>query len=93
MKPVLRVLSLDSPAIVEAAIGIEPMYKGFADPCLTTWLRRRARRIIEGSEKPVKQFVSVSHTWVRYAWDKQVAYDLLKVMIFVTVSASSTEKR
>ncbi len=24
----------------KAAIGIEPMYKGFADPRLTTWLRR-----------------------------------------------------
>ncbi len=24
----------------EAAIGFEPMHKGFADPCLTTWLRR-----------------------------------------------------
>ncbi len=25
----------------KARIGIEPMYKGFADPRLTTWLPRR----------------------------------------------------
>ena len=26
--------------VLEAAGGIEPPNKGFADPCLTTWLRR-----------------------------------------------------
>ena len=24
----------------EATAGFEPAHKGFADPCLTTWLRR-----------------------------------------------------
>jgi hypothetical protein len=33
--PALQVADLK-----EAAIGIEPMDKGFADLCLTTWLRR-----------------------------------------------------
>ncbi len=27
---------------LEAAIGIEPMNKAFAELCLTTWLRRHA---------------------------------------------------
>lgn len=26
----------------EATAGFEPAYKGFAGPCLTAWLRRRA---------------------------------------------------
>lgn len=27
--------------VIEAGVGIEPTYKGFAVPCLTTWLPRR----------------------------------------------------
>lgn len=27
--------------VLEAAIGIEPMNKAFAELCLTTWLRRQ----------------------------------------------------
>jgi hypothetical protein len=30
---------------LEAAVGIEPTDKGFADLCLTTWLRRLARKL------------------------------------------------
>jgi hypothetical protein len=28
---------------VEAAAGVEPACKGFADLCLTTWLRRQTK--------------------------------------------------
>ena len=29
----------------EATMGIEPMCKGFADPCLTTWLRGQIKEM------------------------------------------------
>ena len=31
------------PVELEATAGFEPANEGFADPCLTTWPRRRAR--------------------------------------------------
>ena len=30
-------------SLMEAAIGFEPMYSGFADRCLTTWLCRQKK--------------------------------------------------
>ena len=34
-------MSMESVRWLEARVGVEPTYKGFADPCLTTWLWRR----------------------------------------------------
>jgi hypothetical protein len=36
-----RLAALKLLSLKKAAVGIEPTNKGFADLCLTTWLRRR----------------------------------------------------
>ena len=48
---------------MEATAGIEPANEGFADLCLTTWLRRLpelGKRIGESSERPVERQYSAT---------------------------------
>src|SRR3989449_5913412 len=45
--PAGRKASGGSGSRVGAAIGIEPMYRGFADLCLTAWLRRQPANLID----------------------------------------------
>jgi hypothetical protein len=43
---------------LEAEVGIEPTHKGFADPCLTTWLLRhdKARSLVEAASRASGSF-------------------------------------
>ncbi len=36
--------------LMEATPGFEPGHRGFADPCLTTWLRRLIAKAADGAE-------------------------------------------
>jgi hypothetical protein len=42
-KTTIKVVLSKKLKLLEAAIGIEPMNKAFAELCLTTWLRRRRK--------------------------------------------------
>jgi hypothetical protein len=39
------------PRRLEAEVGIEPTHKGFADPCLTTWLLRHRATSFSSQEE------------------------------------------
>ena len=48
--------------LLEAAIGIEPMNKAFAELCLTTWLRRPEKNMrAEGSGMNKKSLTFILH--------------------------------
>ncbi len=58
----LSYLSLLFKVPTEATVGIEPTYKGFADPCLTTWLRGHTLKISERDPDSIyyKQYLGAS---------------------------------
>src|ERR1051325_11698556 len=53
---------------MEAAIGIEPINKGFADLCLTTWLRRHISARIKDEGGKMKQFVLHPPAFIAISW-------------------------
>ena len=46
-------IKLLSAGELEARVGIEPTYKGFADLSLTTWVPRRIEWLVASGEWPV----------------------------------------
>lgn len=51
----LHVIAGETPALplklLEASSGFEPLNEGFADPCLTTWLRRPIASLLEAPSR------------------------------------------
>jgi hypothetical protein len=64
---------------LEAEVGIEPTHKGFADPCLTTWLLRhhKGRSLVEAGSRASGSFriqLAYSHAVEGYRMPRREAF-------------------